>query len=120
MAYIHPASNSLGEKGSLRNKAPEKPVKVGVRNVNTVASDNDRYFKEKYMPQRPVNLRQHGEFVRRRACYRRNSHPQNPRNTSKVRTPLGPRNGSGIFFQYLIEIENCLCKQWRKDAHERD
>jgi hypothetical protein len=40
----------------LRNTAPEKPVRIGVRNVNTVASDNDKYCKEKYTPETPKNL----------------------------------------------------------------
>jgi hypothetical protein len=55
--YLHPARISLRERGSLRNIAPEKPVRTGVRNVNTIASDNDRYRREKYNPKRPKNLR---------------------------------------------------------------
>jgi len=42
--------------GSLRNTDPEKPVRIGIRKVSTVASDNERYFKEKYTPKRPKNL----------------------------------------------------------------
>ncbi len=33
-------------------------------NVNTVASDNDKYCKEKYTPERPKNLRRLGAFTR--------------------------------------------------------
>jgi hypothetical protein len=36
--------------------APEKAVKIGARKVNTVASDNDKYCREKYPPERPMNL----------------------------------------------------------------
>ena len=53
----------------MRNTAPEKPVKIGTRNVKTVASDNDKYCKEKYTPQRPVNLGHHlWIFVGLHAC----------------------------------------------------
>lgn len=41
----------------MRNIAPEKPVRIGVRNVNMVASDNDRRPREKYIPVRPMKLR---------------------------------------------------------------
>jgi hypothetical protein len=44
-------------KGSLRNIAPEIPVRKGTKNFNTIASDNDKYCKEKYVPERAVNLR---------------------------------------------------------------
>jgi len=47
---------SLREKGSLRKIAPENPVRVGAMNCNTVASDNDRYCREKYNPERPMKL----------------------------------------------------------------
>jgi len=47
----------LREKGSLRKIAPENPVRIGVMNVNTVASDKDRYWREKYSPERPTKLR---------------------------------------------------------------
>ena len=41
----------------MRNIAPEKPVRIGVRNVNMVASDNDRRSREKYIPARPMKLK---------------------------------------------------------------
>ena len=47
----------MRERGSLRNIAPEKPVRIGARNFNTTASESDRYFREKYIPERAVNLR---------------------------------------------------------------
>ena len=54
----------------MRNTAPEKPVRIGTRNVNTVASDNDKYCKEKYTPQRPKNLGQGlGAFARLRVYF---------------------------------------------------
>ena len=40
----------------MRNTAPEKPVRIGTRNVNAVASDNDKYCREKYSPDIPKNL----------------------------------------------------------------
>jgi hypothetical protein len=47
----------LREKGSLRNIAPENPVRIGAMNVNTVASDNDRCCREKYIPERVTKLK---------------------------------------------------------------
>jgi hypothetical protein len=47
----------LKERSSLRNIAPEKPVRIGIRNVNMVASDNDRRPREKYIPARPMKLK---------------------------------------------------------------
>ena len=47
----------LGEMVSFRNNAPENVVRNGARNFNTTASDNDRYCREKYIPEREVNLR---------------------------------------------------------------
>ncbi len=47
---------SLSEKDSFRSIAPEKPVRIGARNFNTTASDKDRYSREKYIPEREVNL----------------------------------------------------------------
>jgi hypothetical protein len=44
---IHPESISLKERTSLRNIAPEKPVRIGARNVNMAASDNDKCSREK-------------------------------------------------------------------------
>jgi len=41
---------------SFRNIAPEKPVRIGAMNFNTTASENDRYFREKYIPERAANL----------------------------------------------------------------
>jgi hypothetical protein len=38
----NPENDSLKEMVSLRNIAPEKPVRIGATNVNMVASDNDR------------------------------------------------------------------------------
>src|SRR6266702_2207328 len=52
-------------------------------------------------------------------CWK-DSHPLRPRNTSKVRTPLGPSKGSGIFCQYLIIIRDGLWKQRRRNAHVCD
>jgi hypothetical protein len=46
----------LSERVSFKNIAPEKPVRIGARNLNTTASDKDRYCREKYIPQTPVNL----------------------------------------------------------------
>ncbi len=54
---LHPESISLKEMTSLRNVAPEKPVRIGARNVNMVASDNDRRSREKYIPARPMKLK---------------------------------------------------------------
>ena len=48
---------SLSERDSLRNIAPEKPVRIGARNFNTTASDKDRYYREKYIPERAANQR---------------------------------------------------------------
>jgi hypothetical protein len=48
---------SLSERDSPRNIVPEKPVRIGARNFNTTASDKDRYCREKYIPERAVNLR---------------------------------------------------------------
>jgi hypothetical protein len=41
----------------LRNIAPEKPVRIGVRNDNMVESDNDRCSREIYIPARPTKLK---------------------------------------------------------------
>ena len=43
---LHPENVWLREMGSLRKIAPENPVRIGARNVKTVASDNDKYFRE--------------------------------------------------------------------------
>lgn len=40
----------------MRNIAPENPVRIGAMNVNTVASDNDRCCREKYIPERVTKL----------------------------------------------------------------
>ena len=53
---LHPASISLREMDSPRNAAPAKPVRIGVRYVNTVASGNDKYCKENNTPQMVKNL----------------------------------------------------------------
>lgn len=50
MHCLHPESMFLKERPSLRNIAPEKQVMIGARNVNAVASDNDKYFRERYTP----------------------------------------------------------------------
>jgi len=47
---------SFKERDSFRNITPEKPVRIGARNFNTVESDNDRCCREKYIPERAVNL----------------------------------------------------------------
>lgn len=41
----------------MRDIAPEDPVRIGERNVNMVASDNDRRLREKYNPARPMKLK---------------------------------------------------------------
>jgi hypothetical protein len=41
----------------LRNIAPEKTRRIGVMNVNMVASDTDRYFRDRYNPVRPMKLK---------------------------------------------------------------
>lgn len=46
----------LNERDSFKNIAPENPVRIGAMNFNTTASDRDRYSREKYNPERPVNL----------------------------------------------------------------
>lgn len=93
----------------MRKIAPVKPVKIGTMNVNTVASDSDKYCKEKYIPEIPKNLDPRGAFARYRTqYYEKDSHPLRPRNISKVRTPLGPSNGSGTFCQYLTRISDSL------------
>ena len=45
--YVHPAISSFLEKGSFRKMALAIPVKIGDRNVRTVASDSERYLNEK-------------------------------------------------------------------------
>jgi hypothetical protein len=47
---------SFRERPSFRNIAPEKAVRIGAMNLNTTASENDRYFREKYIPERAPNL----------------------------------------------------------------
>jgi len=51
-----PAKISFRERPSFRNIAPEKIVRIGAMNLNTTASESDRYFREKYIPERAVNL----------------------------------------------------------------
>jgi hypothetical protein len=41
----------------LRNIAAEKPVRIGVTNVNMAASDNDKCFRERYIPARVMKLK---------------------------------------------------------------
>lgn len=53
---LQPAPICLRERRSFRNIAPEKPVRIGAINFSTAASENDRYFREKYIPERAVNL----------------------------------------------------------------
>jgi len=57
MYRLHAETIFLKERSSLRNIAPEKPVRIGARNVNMVASDNDRRSREKYIPARPMKLK---------------------------------------------------------------
>jgi hypothetical protein len=57
MYRLHPERIFLKERSSLRNIAPEKPVRIGVRNDNVVASDKDKCFRERYTPARPVKLK---------------------------------------------------------------
>jgi hypothetical protein len=56
MYRLPPESIFLKERSSLRDIAPEDPVRIGERNVNMVASDNDRRPREKYNPARPMKL----------------------------------------------------------------
>ena len=53
---LQPAQICLRGRRSFRNIAPEKPVRIGVMNFITTASENDRYFREKYIPESAVNL----------------------------------------------------------------
>jgi hypothetical protein len=46
----------LRERGSFRNIAAEKQVRVGAMNLNTAASENERYCREKYNPEMARNL----------------------------------------------------------------
>jgi hypothetical protein len=65
MYHLHPESIYLKESSSLRNSAPENPERIGARNVNMVASDNDRRPREKYIPARPMKLEMALSNVRR-------------------------------------------------------
>ena len=51
-----PVTIPLSERNSFRNIAPENPVRIGARNFSTMASDRDRYVREKYKPESPANL----------------------------------------------------------------
>ena len=51
-----PAKASLREYDSLKNMYPASAVVIGDKNVNTVASESDKYCKEKYTPNNPKNL----------------------------------------------------------------
>jgi hypothetical protein len=46
----------LRKRRSFKNIAPEKPVRIGAMYLNTTASEYDRYCREKYIPDRAVNL----------------------------------------------------------------
>src|SRR6266850_3251439 len=48
---------------------------------------------------------------------RRTLYPEKPRSTSNPRIPFGPSNGSGIFRQYLITIENRNRSYHQRGAH---
>jgi len=82
-------------------------VRSGAMNVNTVASDNDRCCREKYIPERVTKLK-----ITENSSERPGStpHPVNPRRMSNPRTSCGPSNGFGIFRQYLTNdsIQNFL------------
>lgn len=54
---VRPARSSFLENGSFRKIALAMPVKMGARKVRTVASDRERYLREKYTPNRPKKLR---------------------------------------------------------------
>ena len=41
----------------MRNIAAEKLVRIGVTNVNVAASDNDKCFRERYIPARAMKLK---------------------------------------------------------------
>ena len=41
----------------MRNIVPEKPVRIGVRNVNMIASESDRCSRDIYIPARPTKLK---------------------------------------------------------------
>lgn len=53
---VHPARASLSVNFSFSKSEPAMPVHSGARNVRTVASDSDRYWREKYTPNKPKNL----------------------------------------------------------------
>jgi hypothetical protein len=57
MRSLRPAKISLVERASLKYIAPDKTVRFGERNFNITASDKERYCREKYIPERVVNLR---------------------------------------------------------------
>jgi hypothetical protein len=48
---------SLIERVSLKNIAPEETVNIGARNFNTTASNKERHFREKCIPERAMDLR---------------------------------------------------------------
>ena len=57
MECSRPATVPFSESDSFKKIAPEKVVRTGAMNFNTTASDRDRYCREKYNPERPVNLK---------------------------------------------------------------
>ena len=77
---------------------PASAVVIGDKNVNTVASESDKYCKEKYTPNNPKNLRDDKIKLMVKGV---RTYPLNPLKASSQRTSLGPNNGSGTLFQYL-------------------
>ena len=57
MYRLHAESIFLKERPSLKNIAPENPVRIGARNFNMVASDNDKCFRERYAPTSVMKLK---------------------------------------------------------------
>ena len=112
---LHPENVCLREKGSLRNIAPVKPVRIGVRYVNMVDSDNDKCSMDIYIPARPTKLNRLWGII---IWPNKITYPEDPRSSNNPRTPFGPSSGSGIFCQSLIIIRKLTLKAHnQKDAH---
>ena len=47
----------LERKVLLEGFAPENPVRIGARNFNMVASDNDKCLRERYAPTSVMKLK---------------------------------------------------------------
>ena len=96
---IRPASASLTVKGSRRATHAMKAVRVGTRNVMTVASDTSRYERESTQGQliRLVTIEM------RDLQYRPNSptDPAMPLRNNNPLTSRGPRGKSGTFSRHM-------------------